>query len=74
MDTDRITGAARDMAGRAQAAAGDMLGDARTQAQGAYNQAAGQAEYLAGQVSDLVRDQPIRRRSSRSASGSSSAG
>ena len=59
MDTDRITGAARDMAGRAQAAAGDMVGDARTQAQGVYNQAAGQAENLAGQVSDLVREQPL---------------
>lgn len=43
MDTDRITGAARDMAGRAQSTAGDMLGDAKTQAQGVYNQAAGQA-------------------------------
>jgi len=59
MDTDRITGAARDMAGRAQSAAGDMLGDAKTQAQGVYNQAAGQAQNAMGQVSDLVKDQPL---------------
>ena len=36
-----------------------MLGDAKTQAQGVYNQAAGQAQNAMGQVSDLVKDQPL---------------
>jgi uncharacterized protein YjbJ (UPF0337 family) len=59
MDTDRITGAARDMAGRAQSAAGDVIGDSRTSAQGMYNQAAGQAQNAVGQATEMVREQPL---------------
>jgi uncharacterized protein YjbJ (UPF0337 family) len=59
MDASRVTGTAQDMAGRAQRAAGDFVGDARTQARGAYNQMAGQAENLSGQASDAIKAQPM---------------
>jgi uncharacterized protein YjbJ (UPF0337 family) len=56
---DRVEGTAREFGGRVQEAAGDLTGDARTQAQGLYNQAAGQAQQAAGQFSDVVKAQPI---------------
>ncbi len=57
--SESMQGAARDMAGRAQETAGKFMGDSRTQANGLYNQAAGQAEQTMGQVSGMVRDQPL---------------
>jgi uncharacterized protein YjbJ (UPF0337 family) len=57
--SDRVQGNIRNMAGRAQEAVGDAVGDTRTQARGVYNQAAGQAQDAAGQVGDMIRDQPI---------------
>jgi hypothetical protein len=38
---------------------GDYAGDAKTQAQGLYNQASGQAEQQMARLSDVIRDQPI---------------
>ena len=57
--SDRLEGTARDMGGRVQETVGDMTGDSKTQARGLYNQASGQAQQAASQVSDLIKDQPI---------------
>ena len=57
--SDRIEGTAREIGGRVQQAAGDLAGDAKTQAQGLYNQASGQAQQAAGQFSDVIRSQPL---------------
>ena len=56
---DRVEGAAREFGGRVQEAAGNLTGDARTQAQGMYNQASGQAQKAAAQFSDVVKAQPV---------------
>lgn len=56
VDTDRITGAAREIGGKAQAAVGDLAGDRRTQVEGRFREAQGQAENLAGQARDGLRD------------------
>jgi uncharacterized protein YjbJ (UPF0337 family) len=47
------------MGGRVQEAVGQFAGDAKTQAQGLYNQAAGQAEQQVARLSDVIKDQPI---------------
>jgi uncharacterized protein YjbJ (UPF0337 family) len=52
-------GTARDLGGRVQQKVGEFAGDAKTQAQGAYNQAAGQAEQQIAKLSDVIKDQPI---------------
>jgi uncharacterized protein YjbJ (UPF0337 family) len=52
-------GAAREMAGRVQEKVGELAGDANTQAEGLYNQAAGQAERQLARLSDIIKDQPI---------------
>lgn len=57
--SDSIQGTAREMGGRVQEKAGKYMGDAKTQANGLYNQAAGQAQETLGQVTDMVRDQPL---------------
>jgi uncharacterized protein YjbJ (UPF0337 family) len=57
--SDRMQGAARDLGGRVQETVGNMAGDARTQAQGLYNQATGQAQQAMGQFSDVIKAQPL---------------
>ncbi len=56
---NEFTGAAREMGGQVQEAVGQFAGDAKTQARGLYNQAAGQAEQQVARLSDVIRDQPI---------------
>ena len=56
MDKDRITGAAKDWAGKAEGAAGDAMGDADTQAAGRIREAAGKVQNLYGQAKDAARD------------------
>ncbi len=56
---DRLEGTAREFGGRVQEAAGNLAGDTNTQAQGLYNQAAGQAQQAAAQFGDMVKAQPI---------------
>jgi uncharacterized protein YjbJ (UPF0337 family) len=56
---DRLAGTARDFGGRVQETVGNVTGDSKTQAEGLYNQAAGQAQQTAGQVSELIKTQPI---------------
>jgi uncharacterized protein YjbJ (UPF0337 family) len=57
--SDRIEGAAREMGGRAQQKMGEFVGDAKTQKEGLYNQAAGQAQQQVARLSDVIKDQPI---------------
>jgi uncharacterized protein YjbJ (UPF0337 family) len=52
-------GTAREMGGRVQQKVGEIAGDARTQAEGLYNQAAGQAQHQVARLSDVIKDQPI---------------
>jgi uncharacterized protein YjbJ (UPF0337 family) len=56
MDKDRITGSAKDFAGKVEGAVGDVSGDARTQAEGRFREAAGTAQNLYGQAKDAARD------------------
>lgn len=56
---DRVEGTAREFGGRVQEAVGDVTGDGKTQAQGVYNQASGQAQQAAAQFSDVVKAQPV---------------
>ena len=57
--SDRFEGTAREMGGRVQQKMGDFAGDAKTQAEGMYNQAAGQAQQQVARLSDVIKDQPI---------------
>jgi uncharacterized protein YjbJ (UPF0337 family) len=56
MDPDRITGTAKEFAGKAEGTVGDLAGDARTQASGRVREAAGKAQDLYGQAKDVARD------------------
>ena len=56
---DRVEGTAREFGGRVQETVGNVTGDSKTQAQGLYNQATGQAQQAAAQFSDVVKAQPI---------------
>ena len=64
--SDSLQGTAREMGGRVQRKVGEAVGDAKTQADGLYNQAAGTAQQMWGQaqdatdqVSDTIRAQPL---------------
>ena len=52
-------GKAREMAGRVQEKVGEFTGDAKTQAEGLYNQAAGQAQQQITRLGDVITAQPI---------------
>lgn len=56
VDTDRITGAAKEIGGKVQGAVGDLTGSRRDSVEGRAREAAGQAENLYGQAKDTVRD------------------
>jgi len=56
MDTDRLTGSAKDFAGKLEGAAGDVLNDPKTQAAGRAREAAGTVQNLYGQAKDAARD------------------
>jgi uncharacterized protein YjbJ (UPF0337 family) len=56
---DRVEGAAREFGGRVQETVGNVAGDSKTQAEGLYNQAAGQAQQAAAQFSDVIKSQPV---------------
>ncbi len=57
--SDNLAGAARDTVGKMQETVGQATGDLKTQAQGMYNQASGQAQEQAARVSEVIRDQPL---------------
>jgi len=54
-----LQGKAREMAGRVQEKVGQFTGDAKTQAEGLYNQASGQAEQQIARLSDVIKEQPV---------------
>jgi uncharacterized protein YjbJ (UPF0337 family) len=56
MDQDRISGSAKEFAGRVEGVAGEMAGDAQTQASGKAREAAGTVQNLYGQAKDAARD------------------
>ena len=56
MDKDRITGAAKDAAGKVEGAFGRAPGDASTEASGRAREAAGTVQNLYGQAKDAARD------------------
>ena len=56
MDTDRITGSAKDFAGKAESAVGEIAGEAKYQAAGRVREAAGTMQDLYGQAKDAARD------------------
>lgn len=56
MDKDRITGAAKDAAGKVEGAFGRATGDASTEASGRTKEAAGTVQNLYGQAKDAARD------------------
>ncbi|HEY6434174.1 MAG TPA: CsbD family protein [Acetobacteraceae bacterium] len=57
--SDKVEGMARDTMGRAQQSFGESVGDMKTQAQGLYNQASGQAQEQVARLSEVIRDQPL---------------
>jgi uncharacterized protein YjbJ (UPF0337 family) len=57
--SDRVAGAVREMGGRVEQKAGEWIGDAKSQANGMYDQAAGQAQQQVAKLSDVIKDQPI---------------
>lgn len=57
--SDRFEGAAKEMGGRAQQTIGEAVGDTKTQVQGLYNQASGQAQEQVARLSEVIRDQPL---------------
>ena len=56
MDSDRVAGKVKETIGKAEATAGDVLGDPETEAQGRVRQAAGAAQDLYGQAKDTFGD------------------
>ena len=61
MDQDQVEGGVREFGGRVKDAVGGLTGDARTQASGKYDQAAGQDAASDGleTLSEQVRQQPL---------------
>lgn len=55
VDKDRVEGALRETGGRAERALGDLVGDTKTQSQGAVDQLAGAAQNAYGQAKEAVR-------------------
>jgi uncharacterized protein YjbJ (UPF0337 family) len=56
MNEDRITGTAKDFAGKAENAFGNATGDRESQASGRAREMAGKAQNLYGQAKDAVQD------------------
>jgi uncharacterized protein YjbJ (UPF0337 family) len=56
MDKDRIAGSAKDIAGKAEGAVGDITGNAQAQAAGRAREAAGTVQNLYGQAKEAARD------------------
>jgi uncharacterized protein YjbJ (UPF0337 family) len=56
MDENRVEGTARNLGGKVQEGFGKVTGDARTQAEGLANQAAGAAQDLYEQAAETARE------------------
>jgi uncharacterized protein YjbJ (UPF0337 family) len=55
MNEDRVEGTVKEFAGKAQSAAGDLLGDRKTQAEGRLREATGTAQEYYGAAADQIR-------------------
>ena len=55
MDENRVEGTIKDFAGKAQGAAGDLLGDSKTSTDGRIREATGQAQEYYGEAVDQIR-------------------
>ena len=55
MNEDKIDGTVKEFTGKAQSAAGDLLGDTKTSTDGRLKEAAGQAQEYYGQAADQLR-------------------
>lgn len=56
MNEDRVTGAAQDLAGKAEKTFGDMAGNPETQIGGRAREMGGKAQNIYGQAKDAARD------------------
>jgi uncharacterized protein YjbJ (UPF0337 family) len=56
MNEDRVIGTARNIGGQAQEGFGRITGDAKSQVEGVFNQAAGAAQDLYGQAKETASD------------------
>ena len=56
MDKDRISGSAKEFAGRVEGAVGEMAGDAKAEGAARAREAAGTMQNLYGQAKDAARD------------------
>jgi uncharacterized protein YjbJ (UPF0337 family) len=56
MDNDRIEGATKEFAGKAESAVGDIAGEAKTQASGRAREVSGKVQNLYGQAKDVARE------------------
>jgi uncharacterized protein YjbJ (UPF0337 family) len=56
MDENRVSGTARNAAGKIEEGVGNLVGDSRTKIQGKLNQASGTAQDLYGQAADAARE------------------
>ena len=56
MDKDRVAGSAKDAVGKVEGTVGDIVGDAKTQAEGRVREATGTAQNLYGQAKDAARE------------------
>jgi uncharacterized protein YjbJ (UPF0337 family) len=56
MNEDRVVGNAKNVAGKVQEGFGRAVGDAKTEAEGLVNQAAGAAQNVYGQAKDAATD------------------
>jgi len=56
MDEDRLKGAATNIGGKVKDAAGGLLGDSKTQAEGKADQASGELQNAYGSAKDAVRE------------------
>jgi uncharacterized protein YjbJ (UPF0337 family) len=56
MDKDRIAGAAHQVKGAVKETVGKLTGDAKTQAEGASEKAAGKVQNIVGGAKDAVRE------------------
>ncbi|GJE19141.1 CsbD family protein [Methylobacterium marchantiae] len=56
VDTDRITGTAKELGGKVRGTVGDLTGSKRDSVEGRVREAQGASENLYGQAKDTVRD------------------
>jgi uncharacterized protein YjbJ (UPF0337 family) len=56
VDSDRIAGSAKNVAGKVESAIGEMAGDKRTEAEGRARETMGTAQNLYGQAKDSARE------------------